>query len=117
MTQSLALLLSIVVEAISAYALIGACGWGSPLRAGLAAALGTLTTHWGAWSSIIWLIETNEIDYAPAVAAVESAVVLVEAIGYRLIVPLPLSQALLASFIANGASTASGLVLYALNLA
>jgi hypothetical protein len=116
MTQPLALLLSVVVECISAFVLVGARDWGNPLRAALAAAVGTVATHWAAWWSIVWLTETIDIDYAPAVAAVESVVVLVEAIGYRLIVPLPSSQALLASFVANGASTASGLALYALNL-
>jgi hypothetical protein len=115
MTQPLALLLSIVSESIVAYALIWACGWGSPWRAALAATLGTLVTHWAAWWSIIGL--TSVIDYASAVSFVESVVVLVEAIGYWLIVPLPLGRALLASLAANGASTAFSLTVYALGLA
>lgn len=113
MTQSQALLLSIVAEVILAFALVGACGWGSAWRAGLAAAVGTLATHWAAWWSIDLMSEP--IGYAPAVAAAESAVVLVEAIGYRLIASLPAGRALLASLIANGGSTALGLALYALN--
>ncbi len=115
MTQPLALLLSIISESIAAWVLVGACGWGSAWRAGLAAVLGTLVTHWAAWWSIIGL--TGMIGYAPAVAAVESFVVLVEAIAYSLIVPLPSGRALLVSLVANGASTALALALYALGLA
>ena len=98
-----------------AYALVGACGWGSAWRAALAAVLGTLTTHWAAWWSIIAM--SGAIGYAPAVVAVESCVVIVEAIGYHLIVPLPSGRALLASLFANGASAALALALYALGLA
>jgi hypothetical protein len=124
MTQSIALLLSIVTEAIVAFVLVGACRWGSAWRAALAATLGTLATHWAAWWGILWLADaidiawlTETLDYALAVAIAESAVVLVEAIGYRLIVPLPWGRALVASFVANAASTAFAMTLYALDLA
>jgi hypothetical protein len=47
------------------------------------------------------------------VALVESGVVLAESVAYRLIVPLPWRRALIASLVANGASTGAGLFYYA----
>jgi hypothetical protein len=113
MTQTQALILSIAVEAAVAFVLIRALGWGSGLNAALAASLGTLITHPVVWHAVPRLEET--IGYAGAVALAESGVVLVESIPYRLIVPLAWRRALIASLVANGASTAAGLLYYALS--
>ena len=49
MSQPLAMLLSIAIEAAVAAALISALRWGSAARAAAAATVGTLLTHWFAW--------------------------------------------------------------------
>jgi hypothetical protein len=51
-----------------------------------------------------------------ALLAVETAVVLVESIFYRVIVPLPVLRALSGSLLTNGASVSVGLALYAFRL-
>lgn len=117
MSQSTALLLSLVTEALTALALVRAWGegWARAARAALAAVLATLLTHPLAWAAMLGLMD--EIGYAAAVALVEAAVVLMESLAYRLLVPLPGGRALLASLVANGASAGLGLLLYALRLA
>jgi hypothetical protein len=112
MSQIAALALSIAIEAVVAFALIRVLGWGSSLNAALAATLGTLITH-----PIVWfLIPSLEapIGYAGAVALVEAGVVLAESVAYRLIVPLSWRRSLVASLIANAASTAAGILYSAL---
>jgi len=81
----------------------------------MAAVVGTLITHWPAWWAIVRL--SDALGYAPAVAGVEAAVVLVESAAYRLVVPLPWGRATFASLMANAASTGVGLLLYGLGLA
>lgn len=56
----------------------------------------------------------DRLGYDAAVAAVENGVVLFEGVPYRLIVLLAWPRALLASAIANGASTGAALLYYAL---
>lgn len=112
MSQTAALILSIAIEAVVAFALIRALGWGSGLNAAFAAAIGTLITHPLAWLLILWL--DAPLGYAAAVALVETGVVLAESIAYRLIVKLPWRRSLTASLVANAASTATGLLYYAL---
>jgi hypothetical protein len=112
MSQTTALIMSIAIEAAVAFVLIRALGWGSGLNAALAASLGTLVTHPVVWVLIPRL--EGSIGYAGSVALVESGVVLAESIAYRLVVPLMWRRALVASLIANAASTAAGLLYYAL---
>jgi hypothetical protein len=112
MSQTAALVLSVTIEAVVAFALIRALGWGSGLNAALAASLGTLVTHPVAWVLILRL--ENPVGYAGAVALTEIGVVLAESIAYRLLVPLAWRRSLSASLIANAASTAAGLLYYAL---
>ena len=114
-SQSTALLLSIMIESAVAAALVGATRWGSLPRAALAAVLATLATHWAVWWSVPWL--TPRLGYGPTVAAVEGAVVAVEAIAYRLLVTQRWPRALAVSLAANAASTSFGLALYMLGLA
>jgi hypothetical protein len=113
MSQTAALVLSIAIEAAVAFALIRALGWGSGLNAALAAAVGTLITHPFVWYAVPRL--DGHIGYAGAVALIESGVVLAESVAYRLIVPLSWRRSLLASLVANAASTAAGLLYYALS--
>lgn len=115
MPEWLALLISIVVEALVAAALVGGLGWGTGPRAALSAALGTLATHGFAWNGMLMLMESQE--YWTAFLCVEAAVVLVESLAYILCARLPLGRALFASLIANGASSGLGLALYGLGLA
>jgi hypothetical protein len=115
MSQSVALLLSIGIEAAVASAMIGALRWGSPARAALAAAIGTLGTHGLAWWGMLQLME--EMNYALALTIVEAGVVVAESIAYFLIARLPIGRSLAASFVANAASTGFGLALYALDIA
>jgi hypothetical protein len=110
MTQLTALVLSIACESIVAWTVVAACAWGNPWRAALAATVGTVVTHWAAWSAMIWLMDS--INYAAAALVVETAVVLVESLAYRWIAFLPWNRALLASLGANAASTGLGLGLY-----
>jgi hypothetical protein len=114
MTQLTALLLSIASESVAAWTLVAAWSWGNPWRAALAAVLGTLATHWAAWWTMLWLMES--LNYGIALVIVETAVVLVESLGYRLIALSSWTRALLASLIANITSTMFGLTLYVLDL-
>jgi hypothetical protein len=111
MSQATALILSIAIEAVIAFAMVSGLRWGSGARAALAATVGTLVTHPFVWHTVPWL--EGRFDYGAAVALVESAVVLAESIAYRLIVPLSWRRALVASLIANAASTGAGLLYYA----
>jgi len=115
MTQSTALLLSIVSESLVAWLVVAACSWGNPWRAALAATVGTCVTHWAAWSAAIWLMDS--INYAAMVVVVEATVVLVESLAYRWIAYLSWNRALLTSLIANAASTGLGLGLQILGIA
>jgi|SRR5882724_6196707 len=114
MTQPVALLVSIISESFVAWILVAALGWGDRWRAALAAAVGTVGTHWLAWGSILWLMEM--LDYSIAVAGVEAVVVLIESFAYRWVAALPGRRALTVSFVANGASTGVGLAFYLLAL-
>lgn len=112
MTQTAALSLSIVIEAVLAFVLVRGLRWGSGMRAALAATVGTLITHPLVWYTVPRL--EDSIGYAGAVALIEIDVVLAESVAYRLIVPLSWRRSLLASLVANAASTAAGLLYYAL---
>jgi hypothetical protein len=115
MSQCFAMLLSIVTEAAVGAILLALLRWGRPHRGALAAALGTVVTHWPAWWSMAALDPV--VGYTSAMLAIESAVVGVESIAYLVLVPLPFGRALVASLLANAVSAGLGLALYALNLA
>jgi hypothetical protein len=107
-TQIDALLLSILIEAALAAVLVGR--W----RAALAAALGTLPTQSAAWWAIPLL--EQDLGYPAAILLVEAGVVLAEALGYRVIVPLRWPRALAVSLTANVVSAGFGLLLHTLSL-
>jgi hypothetical protein len=112
MPQAVALVTSIAIEAVVAFALIRALRWGRGGNAALAAALGTVVTH-----PIVWVLVPRletPLGYAGSVALIESGVVLAESVAYRMIVPLAWRRALAASLVANAASTAAGLLYYTL---
>jgi hypothetical protein len=111
MSQATALILSIAIEAVIAFAMVRGLRWGSGARAALAATIGTLVTHPFVWHAVPWL--EGRLGYDAAVALIESAVVLAESLAYRLIVPLAWRRALVASLVANAASTGTGLLYYA----
>lgn len=108
-------LISVLVEAAVAGALVALRRWparGRAAGAAGAAALGTLASHPLAWDGIIAL--TPKVGYGAAVGAVEALVVLGEAGVYGWVLALPVRQALMLSLAANGASLGVGLVLHAL---
>lgn len=112
MDQATALFASLVIEMAAASALLHFLQWGRPWRGALAACLATLVSH-----PLVWLVfpETAlHLGYWAALAIIEGSVVLGEASAYRLLVPIGRRRALAVSFSANAASTASGLLYYAL---
>jgi hypothetical protein len=115
MTQSLALVLSVAVEAAVAALIARRTAWSAPALAALAATLGTLATHGFVWQGVEDGMDA--IGYWPALALAEAGAVAVEALSYRLIATTRLSQALLLSGAANGASSGLGLLLDALGVA
>jgi hypothetical protein len=114
MSQLVAMLLSIGIEAAIAWVLIAALGWGSAARAAAAAALGTLLTHWFAWHWSPPLMAA--IGHVPGFVATEAGVTLVEAGVYRFVVPVDVGRALVLSLAANGGSAAVGVILAAFNV-
>jgi len=114
LSQPLAMLLSIAVEAAIAAAWIRVLGWGSALRAAVAATLGTMLTHWFAWHGAP--IAMAAIGDAKGFVAVEAAVTIIEAAVYWYVVPLSPLRALVTSLAANGGSAAVGVVLAAFNV-
>lgn len=114
MKQVSALLLSIAIEAAVAAAAVRVLRWGKSSRAALAAALGTLLTHWVAWQVVPTAM--NTIGNTPGFLAVELVVTAVEAAVYFAVVPLSAGRAIVISLIANGSSAVAGVILTALNL-
>jgi hypothetical protein len=109
MSQTAALLLSIVIESVFAATLARTTRWSARAPAALAAALGTLATH-----PLVWFgVESGSelIGYGPALAAAESLAALLEAVFYRLLATPRLARALVFSSAANGFSLGVGLLL------
>jgi hypothetical protein len=114
LTQTLALLLSIAVEAPVAAAVVALAGLGRPSRAAFAAVVATLLTHGFAWQGILLVSET--FDWATTVITVEVLVVLVEAVVYRSLADLSVRGSMATSCIANTASTLFGIGLWRLGI-
>jgi hypothetical protein len=112
--EAVALLLTILIESVLAFVLAWRLGWGNRLRVMVAAAAGVGATHFFAWSGILRL--DPAIGYGAAVALVETGVMLVKSGIYRALVPLPWRRALVLALILNSASTATGLLYYAVAL-
>ena len=111
MDQSSALAVSIAVEGAIVAVLLARLGRAKVSRGIASAAVATLLTHPVAW----WSIKALEpfAGYWPAVVLVELIVCLVEAVAYRLLVPLTWPAALGVSLAVNAASTLAGLFYYA----
>jgi hypothetical protein len=111
MTQIEAMLLSMASEAIVAAAV--ASTWRLRWwRAAAAAVVGTALTHWLLWQ--VFADVADATGYWTALAACEAAVVLVEAVVYRLALRCRWTTAVLVSLAANAASTLLGLIIYRL---
>lgn len=110
MTASLALFLSMVVEAAIAACVVAIDGRGRPEAAALAAVVGTMTTHGFAWNAV--LIATEHVDWVSVVLAVETVVVIVEAVVYRAMTELSVARSVAISVLANTASTLLGFGLW-----
>jgi hypothetical protein len=113
MTEFEAMLLSAAIEAPIAFAMIAITRWPcrGPLNAAIAIALATAVTHPQLWTSALWLYP--RIGFWPTVACTEALVVLVEAAIVIWTTGLSPARALAVSAVANGASTLTGLVLFA----
>jgi hypothetical protein len=106
MTQLEAMALSVASEAVVAAVVARGLRF-PPLRAALAAVVGTVVTH-----PLLWLAfprVDDAIGYWTAVTILEAAVVVVESVGYRVALRCGWAAALLVSFVANAASTGLGL--------
>lgn len=109
MTELEASLLSIAVEAPTAFlvARLGLRGsWRTAALAALAAACGTLVTHPFAWAAALALVRS--MSWGLMAAIVEAGVALAEAVGYAVLARVRPVPALLLSVAANGASFAVG---------
>lgn len=113
-TQILALLLSVIVEAPVAAAVVAVAGLGRPAGAALAAVVATLLTHGFAWRGI--LLASESFDWATTVVATEVLVVLVEAVVYRSLADLSVGGSKATSCVANAASTLFGIGLWRLGI-
>ena len=107
LSQTEALLLSIVIEACAGALLLMWTGWAQPLRAIVAASAGTLLTHPFVW----WSVGRFEdgLGYAGAVALAEVFAFAVETPVWRYAARLSWSRAGICSLAANGASFLVGL--------
>lgn len=112
MSQVEALLLSMISEAAVAAALVAFVRWSDPRRAAAGAVLATALTHWAVWLAMPRLYEP--LGYWGAFWLAEAAVVLAEAVVYRLVAVRTAPRALAVSLAANAASAGLGLLIYAL---
>lgn len=106
-TESVALGLSLTVEAVVAALATTLFQWGSGWRTAAAAITGTLMTHHLAWRTIVATAEPH--TYWAVVSLVETGVVLVEAIVYRLF-GMEIRRAFALSTLANASSICCGMV-------
>jgi hypothetical protein len=109
-TPTLALILSLAIEAPVAAAVVAVGRAGRPAAAAGAAVVATLLTHGFAWRAI--LVASETLDWGIATAIVETLVVLVEAVVYRVVAGLSPRVALTVSFLANAASASFGIGLW-----
>ena len=112
MGQIEAMVLSMVVEAPVAFALVRVCDWPcrGPTHAALAIALATAATHPQLWAASLWLYP--RLGYGAAVVLAEAGVVLVEAGIVAWVTELSPARSILVSALANAASVAVGLLLF-----
>lgn len=116
-TQSGALAVSIAVEATAAAVLAPLAARGrlagieAAARGMLAATLATLLTHGAVWDLAIALAEPE--TWVETALALEAAVVAIEAVVWRALLPVAPSRCLGLSALANAASTGVGLLLAA----
>jgi hypothetical protein len=111
LTEPLALVISVAIEAPIAYAIVAATKWPGrgPLHAAAAAAVATAVTHPQLWfNAVPWL--SDRVGYWPSVAVGEIAVVLVEGALITWMAQLKLQRAMLVSLVANAASFAAGVL-------
>ena len=113
MTEFEAMLLSVVIEAPIAFAIVAVTGWPcrGPFNTALAIALATAVTHPQLWTAALWLYP--RIGFWPTVGFAETLVVLVEATIILWAAGLAPVRALAVSAVANGASTLAGIALFA----
>ena len=107
MTQTTALLLTLLVEVPLVAALVWLRGW-APGRMGqvaLVAAGASLLTH-----PLLWRV-ADRVQTRPTLLVAEAVVALVESLVLRFGADLRLDRALLASFFANATSLGVGLLL------
>ncbi len=111
-SEWVALLLSCAIEAPIAFFIVRLARWPcrGPLHAGLASAVATAVTHPQAWTAALWAYP--HFGYWPTVVAIESLVVLAEALLIAWMAALSPGRSLMVSLAANSASTLFGIVFF-----
>jgi hypothetical protein len=114
MQEAVALAISAAVEAPVAMAIVYATRWRSrgAWHAGLAAAVATAVTHPQLWDAATWAYP--RFGYWPSLVALETLVVLVEALLIAWMAALAFHRALAVSLAANLASCVAGLLIFRL---
>lgn len=112
MQEAAALAISAAVEAPVAAAVVALARWPSRgvLHVAVAAAVATAVTHPQLWEAALWAYP--RFGYWPSVAALETVVVLVEALLIAWMAQLRIHRALTLSLAANIASCAMGLQIF-----
>jgi hypothetical protein len=111
LTEPLALVISMAVEAPIAYLIVRFAKWPcrGALHAGAASAVATAVTHPQLWFNLVpWL--SDQMGYWTSVALAEILVVLVEGCLIAWMAELKLQRAMLVSLVANAASFAAGVI-------
>ncbi len=113
MSETQALLISMVIEGPVAFALVTLAGWPSrgPAHVGAASMIATAVTHPQMWSLAIW--SYGRFPYWPAILTIEALVVVVEAALIAWMARLTPARAGVVSLAANSASFLFGLLLTA----
>ena len=110
MSQLEAMLLSVLIEAPIACAVVRFARWPcrGPLHVAAAAALATAVTHPQLWAAALWLYP--RIGYWPTIGLAETAVIVAEAAILLWATGLAPLRSLTVSAVANGASALAGIV-------
>ncbi len=111
LTEPLALVISIAIEAPIAYAIVRYANWRSrgPLHAATASAVATAVTHPQLWFNFVPAL-ADGLGYWPTVALGEALVIVVEGMLIAWMAQLKLQRAMLVSLVANAASFAAGVI-------
>ncbi len=111
LTEAEALVMSALIEAPIAYAIVRLAGWPGrgAIHAAIASAVATAVTHPQFWAAAVWA--SPRFGYWPSVMAGEAIVVLAEGFLIAWMAGLTLQRAMTVSLIANFTSCVAGIAL------